>query len=204
MRRTDVLLGVATVAAIAVAPLARPAVRHVSAYTPAAPAPMLTLLLVRGNQAGYVNDTAAYSTPDGLVWHVAPYAALPLAELGVPASATAVRVTAKAVITKGAGDGTVSVFMFARQPYAVCCGGPPGHERQPIDSNEGQPVRGMIEQAVAQHAGDGVRALNEVTIPVTDGTLEWSWGYRESVNDGQAWPLGDAVAVNLYLDGWEG
>lgn len=198
------LLALPALAAAIGVPLLSSSSSPPSSYVPLSPAPADVLLELAGNQAGYPNATVPFTTSDGMRWHVAPYTTVDLAGYGVPASAVAVRLSVKAIITKGAAEGLVSVWAFARSSGAACCSGPPGREAYPIDSNEGQAVRGELEQAVAQHAGDGVRSLTEVTVPISGGMLEWSWGYRATVNDGAAWPLGDAVAINLYLDGYDG
>lgn len=126
---------------------------------------------------------------------------LDLRPYGVPATAKYISVGVKTIITKGDSSGAADVFLFARSPGALCCQGPPGYESDPMPFNAGQHVRGMVAQAVDQLPGDGVRNFTHTVLPVLNGRLEWSWGYTR--NPG-LWPVGDGVAVNLYLNGWAG
>lgn len=163
--------------------------------------PDVELVAVRGaGAAGYLDDTTAFATTDGQTQHASGWETVSVADYGMPADVSAVLVAVKGIITKGALDGLAGVYVFARAPGAACCEGPPGREGYPVDANYGNPVRGLVLQTVAQVPSDGQREITEVTVPVTGGRFEWAWGYHRTASGG--WPVGDAVAVNLYLNGY--
>lgn len=172
-----------------------------AAYYAGAQAPDLTLVAVRGvGASGYLDDTIAYTTPDGTAQHGSGWETVAVADYGVPADATAVTLSVKGIITKGQVESTAGVYVFARAAGAACCLGSLAHAALPVDGNYGNPVRGLVLQTVAQLARDGQREITQVTVPVTDGAFQWAWGYhREPLGD---WPVGDALAVNVYLDGY--
>lgn len=163
--------------------------------------PDVELVAVRGTGgSGYVDDTAAFATADGQTQHSSGWETVNVADYGMPADASAVEISVKGIITKGQTNASATVYMFVRAAGSACCLGPPGHEGYPVDANYGNPVRGLVLQTVAQLPADGRREIDTVTVAVADGKFEWSWGYRRA--DIGAWPVGDALAINVYLNGY--
>jgi hypothetical protein len=150
-----------------------------------------------GTGAGDFDYTKPLTAPNGDVYQVMPYKLL---ALPIPADAKYAVLGVKAIITKSSEQNqTTEVFAFARAPGSVCCEGIPGALSQPIDAGFGQYVEGMIQQAVAQLPGDGQRSWSQVTVPVVNGAVEFSWGYRKVAG---VWPEGDAVAIDVFVNGF--
>lgn len=152
--------------------------------------------------AGWVDPTEPVSAGDMPAGtRVRPYEVIDLLPAGVPRTAKAVQLNVKTIITKGPIDNATSVFAFARRYGSKCCGGPAGMERYPIDWNATingriHYVYGWAGQSVAQLARDSRRDWNTVIVPVSNGRIEFAWGYRKAE--------GDAVGVGVMLTGWLG
>lgn len=159
-------------------------------------APNSRMLYNRGSTPTLVNDTIPVVS-DGLSNRVSGWKTLDLSTVGVPASATAVQIAVKMVATKGPSQGTLALWLHGRKPGTVCCLGPTGKEGYPVDYQANGGTRnpeGMLGHATLFVGYDGVREFSNYTVPVRDGKIEVSWGYRIVP--------GDAVAVAVYVNGW--
>lgn len=159
-------------------------------------APNSVVAYNRGSTPTLINDTVPVSS-DGLHNRVSGWKTIDLTMFGVPASATAVQVAVKMVATKGPNAGTLALWLNGRKPGTVCCLGPTGFEGYPVDYQANGGTRnpeGLLGHAATFNSYAGVREFSNYTVPVKDGKLEVSWGYRLVP--------GDAVAVAVYVNGW--
>jgi hypothetical protein len=139
---------------------------------------------------------------DQVTSNSSPWEPIDVTQFGVPASATAVRLQFKAVIT-GIADTESTVYAFVKTDGSPLCPGPPGFENYPVDFGwTGEAAEGG-EKCWAVHGtiagANGVREFNTVDVPLTHGKFDFAWGYRKP--PGQ-WPHGSAVAIGVWLDGW--
>lgn len=158
-------------------------------------------LVFRG-QTGTTTDsdlTTAFNEPNGNTYHIQQYTTLDLTQFGVPATAKYATFGIKAIITKGDQTGVADVFAFMRAPGSTCCQGLPSAPNYPIDSGFGQVVEGMAQQAVSYYPHDGQRSWSQITEPIVNGQVEFSWGYTKVAGQ---FPTGDALAIDVYLDGY--
>jgi hypothetical protein len=118
-------------------------------------------------------------------------------QFGVPASATAVRLQFKAVISDGLPGTEATVYAFVKKDGSPLCPGPPGFEKYPVDTGWTGEVG---EKCWAVHGTtvgrNGVREFHTVDVPLTDGKFDFAWGYRKPPGPGAG------AGIGVWLDGW--
>lgn len=163
---------------------------------------MRSHLLTAGNilsNADYSQAPISFASPGG-VQHLTGWTTYDADRLGVPATAKAVILGLKLVITKGDNPGDAVLYVHARAHGSACCpGGDPAHPEYPIDGNYGNPVQAMIGQAAANLPHDSVRQVSSVIVPLAGGALDLSWGFRRL--DG-TYPASDGIGVAVYVNGY--
>ena len=159
------------------------------------PAPNLAgdrpILRVIGTSADTPDDTQVVQCQQGEPnYHGSPWADLDLTPYGVPSTAKDVLLTAQHVITKGNTNGTVQTDFFFRQPGSNYTG-----ENIPCLGTGVQ----YSNEEVAYMANDGRRTFDESWVPLSNGHIQWSWGYYRNAG---VWPTGDALQVSAYVLGY--
>lgn len=152
----------------------------------------------------YVDDTkvVTYTDVNGNTetTHSSRWTVMDVTRFGIPKSAKAIRLSLKGIITKGQSDGLATVYVMVRPYGSTCCQGPPGFRRYPVDFQlQGAPQVESALQTVEQQAVNGLREWSTVDVPLKAGKFEWAWGYRRVEG---AWPSGDGVAFEMFVNGY--
>jgi hypothetical protein len=137
---------------------------------------------------------------DQVTSNSSPWEPIDVRKFGVPASATAVRLQFKAVISDGIAGTESTVYAFVKRDGSPLCPGPPGFEKYPVDAGwTGEAAEGG-EKCWAVHGttvgANGVREFHTVDVPLKHGKFDFAWGYRKPPGQGSA------VAIGVWLDGW--
>lgn len=173
-----------------------------------APAPGADFIIKReiGASDATKDDTRVVTLTDEngdrITTNSSPWETFDAAQFGVPARARAVQLEFKAVIT-GIADSETTVYAFVKTYRSTLCQGPRGFKNYPVDFAWTGEAGGGGEKCWAIQGSidglNGVRELNTVDVPLTDGKFEFAWGYRKPPGP---WPQGSALGLGVWLNGW--
>lgn len=175
-----------------------------------APAPGADYIIKReiGANDATTDDTRLVTLTDEngdqISTNSSPWETIKAAQFGVPGRARAVQLEFKAVVT-GIADSESTVYAFVKTYRSSLCQGPPGFKNYPVDFAWTGEVGDGGEKCWAIHGSidgqNGLRELNTVDVPLTDGKFEFAWGYRKPPGP---WPQGSALGLGVWLNGWAG